>query len=71
MAQNDDLKKLGDLLSDPMKRKAFFLDADEAMAEDGIDPGAIPPDLLGALNELDLGELDAVSRVAFILKWPV
>jgi hypothetical protein len=77
-----ELEKLGDLLADPRTRKDFFLNAEEAMEEAGIDRGGIPDALVDALQELDYGELGALSRVnrklldagfsgSVMLKWPV
>jgi hypothetical protein len=59
---DDELVKLSTLLKDANKRKAFQLNPEQTMKQEGIDASIIPSGLLTTLGELSLPDLGVVSR---------
>jgi hypothetical protein len=63
-----DLGRLGALLDNPFFRKTFSANPAGALAAENIDSKAIPEEVLHALADLSLQELQALSRVKQALK---
>ncbi len=59
---SDDLQKLGDLIADPELRKAFWLDPDATLDQQGVNKGAVPNELLDTLRDLSFDELRFLGR---------
>jgi len=52
-----------ELIKTPAGRKAFLDDPERALADQGADVNAIPPDLLEVLKELEKPELRLLDRL--------
>ena len=62
MGADAELVKLSALLADENKRKAFKLNPEHTMKQEGIDASVIPSGLLNTLGDLSLPDLGVVSR---------
>lgn len=58
-----ELKKLADLITDPVQRKAFASDPDGVLAESDVNPDLIPQPVLDTLKGLSQEELRLLQRL--------
>ncbi len=59
----DELKKLGEVISDANRRKKFAADPSKALADEGINPAGIPAGVLNTLSGLSAEELRLLADV--------
>lgn len=58
-----EIQKLGRLISDPARRKAFAHDPEKTLTDAGIDIGGLPDGVRSTLFDLSHEELRVLSRV--------
>ncbi len=66
--QDDELKKLGQAITDPAFRTAIQKDLNEALQRHGVDKDLIDEDVLDTLTTLSAEEMETLSKVKGALK---
>ncbi len=66
--QDDELKKLGQAITDPAFRTAIQKDLNEALQLHGVDKDLIDEDVLDTLTTLSAEEMETLSKVKGALK---